>query len=299
MDPDSQQRRLALFGNNLETVVSSATQTVTIGRGGPVIVIGERINPTGRKKLMASLEQGDLDVVRRDALAQVEAGAAILDVNAGVPGADEPELMRQIIRAVRQVTDVPLCIDSPNPHVLEAGLREYEGKPLVNSVNGEERSLESILPLVKAYGAAVIGLAMDDDGIPQTAEKRLQVACKIIDRAERLGIPRNDVIIDPLVLAVCADAGAGRTTLEAIWRIATELGVNITMGASNVSHGLPDRPVINAAFLAMAVACGLTCPITNPLVSTVREAILASDLLLGHDEWAMRWMAHYRGKARS
>jgi len=285
-----------VFDNNLGTTISSATKSVTISRDGPVVIIGERINPTGRKKLMAALQGGNLDVVRSDAAAQVEAGAAILDVNAGVPGADEPALMCQIIQAVREVTDVPLCIDSPNPDALEAGLSMYEGKALVNSVNGEERSLGRILPLVARYNAAVIGLVMDDDGIPQTVEKRLRVAGKIIERAESLGIPRQDVIIDPLVLAVCTDAQAAWATLTATRLIVAEYGVNITMGASNVSHGLPDRPAINAAFLAMAIACGLSCPITNPLSMAVREAVLASNLLMGHDEWAMNWMTYFRSK---
>jgi 5-methyltetrahydrofolate--homocysteine methyltransferase len=271
---------------------------VTISRDGPVVIIGERINPTGRKKLMAALQEGNLQVVRVDAAAQVEAGAGILDVNAGVPGEDEPALMRQIIHAVREVTDVPLSIDSPNPDTLEAGLSMYEGKALVNSVNGEERSLERILPLVAKYQAAVIGLVMDDDGIPQTVEKRLEVAGKIIERAESLGIPRHDVIIDPLMLAVCTDAQAARTTLTATRLIVAEYGVNITMGASNVSHGLPDRGPINAAFLSMAIACGLSCPITNPLSKAVREAVLASNLLMGHDEWAMNWMTYFRSKSR-
>lgn len=288
---------LHVFDSNLETTVTSASQAVTIGRNGPVRIIGERINPTGRKQLMAALQEGDLDVVRRDAKAQIEAGAAILDVNAGVPGADEPALMRKMIAAVREVTDAPLCIDSPNPKTLEAGLKAYDGKALVNSVNGEERSLQNILPLVAKYGAAVIGLCMDDDGIPQTAERRLSVAHKIIARAEGLGIPRSDVIIDPLVLTVGADQQAARTTLTATRLIVREFGVNITMGASNVSHGLPDRPAINAAFLAMAIACGLSCPITNPLSTQVREAVLVGNLLLGHDEWAMDWITYYRAKA--
>jgi 5-methyltetrahydrofolate--homocysteine methyltransferase len=282
--------------NDLETVVSSPTKTVTISRSRPVAIIGERINPTGRKKLMAALQAGNMDVVRRDAVAQVEAGAAILDVNAGLPGADEKALMLQTIAAVREVTDVPLCIDSPNPQVLEAALSQYEGKALVNSVNGEERSLEMVLPLVKKYNAAVIGLAMDDDGIPQTAHKRLEVATKIIERANALGIPSNDVIIDPLVLAVCTDAQAAQETLLAIRLIVQEHGVNITMGASNVSHGLPNRSAINSAFMAMSVAAGLTCPITNPLSVGVREAILASDLLLGRDEWGMNWITYFRSK---
>ena len=286
-----------VFENNLETTISSKTQSVTISREGPLVIIGERINPTGRKKLMAALQEGNLDVVRKDAAAQVKAGAAILDVNAGVPGADEAALMLQIIDAVRSVTDVPLCIDSPNPAVLEAALSQYEGKALVNSVNGEERALERILPLIAKYKAAVIGLAMDDDGIPQTAEKRLQVAQKIIVRAEALGIPRSDVIIDPLVLTVGSDSKAALTTLTATRLIANEFGVNITMGASNVSHGLPDREVINATFLAMAMACGLTCPITNPLIAAVRETALSANLLLGKDEWAMNWIAYFRKKS--
>ena len=281
---------------NLETIVSSNTKTVTISHNGPVAIIGERINPTGRAKLMAALQAGNMDVVRRDAIAQVEAGAAILDVNAGLPGADEKALMLETIAAVRQATDVPLCIDSPNPEVLDAALQQYEGKALVNSVNGEERSLETVLPLVKKYNAAVIGLAMDDDGIPQTAQKRLEVAGKIIERAQALGIPSQDVIIDPLVLAVCTDAQAARETLLAIRMIVHEYGVNITMGASNVSHGLPNRPSINAAFMAMSIAAGLTCPITNPLSVAVREAILASDLILGRDEWAKNWIAYFRSK---
>ena len=287
-----------MFKNNLETIVSSATRTVTISRNGPVVIVGERINPTGRKALIAALREGNMDVVRRDAIAQAEAGASILDVNAGVPDVDEPALMRQIIRAVREVTDLPLCIDSPNPATLEAGLSIYDGKALINSVNGEERSLNSILPLVKKYNAAVIGLAMDDDGIPQTAQKRVDAARKIIGRAESMGIPRNDVLIDPLVLTVGADCLAGRMTLEATQLIAEEFGVNIAMGASNVSHGLPDRPIINAAFVSLAIACGLSCPITNPLSIEVREAVLAANLLMGHDEWAMEWISHYRSKPK-
>ena len=284
------------MSENLQTVVSSAGKSVTITRDGPVVIIGERINPTGRKKLMAALQEGNMDVVRRDALAQVEAGAAVLDINAGVPGADEPALMLKIVEAVREVTDVPLCIDSTNPEAIEAALSVYQGKALVNSVNGEERSLDRILPLIKKYGAAVIGLTMDDEGIPKTADKRLQVARKILARAESLGIPRQDVIIDPLVLTVGADQQAARVTLEATRLIADELGVNITMGATNVSHGLPDRATINVTFLAMAIVCGLTCPITNPLSTRVRETILAGNLLMGHDEWAMNWVKYYRSK---
>jgi 5-methyltetrahydrofolate--homocysteine methyltransferase len=286
-----------VFEDNLETIVSSATQTVTISRERPITIIGERLNPTGRAKLMAALQEGDMEAVRRDAIAQVEAGAVILDVNAGVPGVEGPELMLHMIRAVREVTDVPLAIDSPNPQVLDAALEQYEGKALINSVNGEGKSLDTILPLVKKYNAAVIALAMDDDGIPQTAEKRLAVARKIVARAEGLGIPRNDVIVDPLVLAVGADSKASVVTLMATRLIASELGVNIAMGASNVSHGLPDRPALNSVFLAMAVACGLSCPITNPLSVSLHKAVLAADLFMGHDEWAMNWISYFRSQA--
>jgi len=281
---------------NLVTVVSSASQSVRITRDGPVIMIGERINPTGRKQLSARLAQGDMTLVKRDAQRQVQAGAAILDVNAGVPSVDEPALIVQMIRAIRKVTEVPLCLDSNNPAVLEAALKAYDGKALINSVNGEERSLQQILPLVKAHGAAVIGLTMDDEGIPKTVEKRLQVAEKILDRAAKLGIPTEDVIIDPLVLTVGADAQAARITLETTRRIVETFGVNITMGASNVSHGLPDRQVLNATFLAMAIAHGLTCPITNPLVRSIRDTVMAANLLMGHDEWAMNWIRYYRSK---
>jgi len=259
-------------------------------------MIGERINPTGRKQLSARLAQGDMTLVKRDAQRQVQAGAAILDVNAGVPSVDEPALIVQMIRAIRKVTEVPLCLDSNNPAVLEAALKAYDGKALINSVNGEERSLQQILPLVKAHGAAVIGLTMDDEGIPKTVEKRLQVAEKILDRAAKLGIPTEDVIIDPLVLTVGADAQAARITLETTRRIVETFGVNITMGASNVSHGLPDRQVLNATFLAMAIAHGLTCPITNPLVRSIRDTVMAANLLMGHDEWAMNWIRYYRSK---
>ena len=287
-----------MFKDSLETKISSPKQSITISRNGPVLMIGERINPTGRKQLLRALQEGNLGMVKRDAVRQVEAGAAILDVNAGVPGADEVALMLKLLDVVQEVTEVPLCIDSPNPEVLDAALGAYQGKALVNSVNGEERSLTRILPLVKKHQAAVVGLCMDDEGIPQTAEKRLAVAGKIIQRAEALGIPREDIIIDPLVLTVGADSSAARTTLQATQLIAAEFGVNITMGASNVSHGLPDREVINATFLAMAIACGLTCPITNPLLAQVRETILSANLLLGQDEWAMNWISYYRSKSK-
>ncbi len=263
---------------NLTTVVSSKTQTVEINRGKPTVIIGERINPTGRKLMLKALQAGDFDIVRSDAKKQVEAGAKILDVNAGVPGADEPALLKQVLTTVMEVVDVPLCIDTADPEALEAALSMYAGKALINSVNGEERSLETVLPLAKEYGAAVISLCMDDDGIPATAEARLKVAAKIIERAAKLGIPVEDIVIDPLALTMGADHTSGLIAMQAIEMIVEEFGVNITMGASNISFGMPDRKHINATFIAMAIHAGLSCPITNPLEPEVSIAIKAADL---------------------
>jgi 5-methyltetrahydrofolate--homocysteine methyltransferase len=262
---------------NLTTTVSSNTQTVEISRHLPTVIIGERINPTGRKKLQAALEAKNFDIVRQDAIDQVAAGAPVLDVNAGIPDSDEPALLREAVRTITQATDVPLCIDTADPEALASALSIYKGKALVNSVNGEERSLGQMLPLVKEYGAAVIGLCMDENGIPETPEKRLGVAAKIIERAGKLGIGPEDIVIDPLVLTMGADHNAGKVTLETTERVVKEFGVNITMGASNVSFGLPDRMSINAAFIAMAIHAGLTCPITNPLVTELTTAVYAAD----------------------
>ena len=284
---------------NLTTVISSKTQIVEINRAKPTVIIGERINPTGRKLVLKALQEGNFDIVRQDAISQVAAGAVILDVNAGVPGADEPALLQQVMRTVLEVTDVPLCIDTADPEALEAALSLYEGKALVNSVNGEERALEAVLPLVKEHGAAVIGLCMDDQGIPETAEKRLAVAGAIIERAAALGIPAEDVVIDPLALTMGADSNAGRVALETIELVVAEFGVNITMGASNISFGLPDRKYINAAFIAMAIYAGLTCPITNPLVMEVNTAVLAADLAMGRDDYGMRWIQAYRQREKA
>jgi|YNPNPStandDraft_1061719.scaffolds.fasta_scaffold02797_7 5-methyltetrahydrofolate--homocysteine methyltransferase len=286
------------MAKNLVTIVSSATQKVEISRDRPTVIIGERINPTGRKALQTALLEGNLEIVRQDALAQVEAGAAILDVNAGIPGVDEPALLQRVLSAVMEVTDVPLCIDTANPKALAAALALYKGKALVNSVNGEERSLSAVLPIVKEHGAAVIGLCMDDDGIPPTPEKRLAVAGKIIERAGRLGIPPEDVVIDPLALTMGADSNAGRVALDTIKLVVEEFGVNITMGASNISYGMPDRAYINAAFIAMAIHAGMTCPITNPLVTPVMTAVLAADLAMGRDEYGMRWIRAYRKRQK-
>jgi 5-methyltetrahydrofolate--homocysteine methyltransferase len=284
---------------NLTTTISSKTQTIDISRNLPTVIIGERINPTGRKKLQAALEAGNFDIVRQDAIDQVAAGSAVLDVNAGIPDGDEPVLLKEAVLTVMEVTDVPLCIDTADPEALSAALSIYEGKALVNSVNGEERSLDEMLPLVKEYGAAVIGLCMDDDGIPDTPEKRLSVAAKIIERAGKLGIGPEDIVIDPLVLTMGADHNAGRVTLETTELIVKEFGVNITMGASNVSFGLPDRMQINGAFIAMAIHAGLTCPITNPLVTELTTAVLAADMAMGRDEWGTRWIEAFRSREKS
>ena len=283
---------------NLRTVVSSKTKTVEINRDGPTVIIGERINPTGRKLVQAALQEGNFEIVRQDALSQVAAGAPILDVNAGVPSADEPVLLCEVMRTVMEVTDVPLCIDTADPDALSAALSLYEGKALVNSINGEERSLKAILPLVKEHNAAVIGLCMDDDGIPETPEHRLAVAGKIIERAGQLGIQPEDIIVDPLALTMGADSNAGRIALETTRLIVKEFGVNVTMGASNISYGLPDRKYINAAFIAMAIQAGLTCPITNPLVKEVNTAILAADLALGRDDYGMNWIKAFRTRKK-
>ncbi len=282
------------MAENLTTVISSATQTVKIHRDHPTVIIGERINPTGRKVVLAALQAGNFDMVRQDALDQVAAGAPILDVNAGVPGADEPALLQQVLRTVMETTDVPLCIDTANPQALEAALQIYRGKPLINSVNGEEKSLNAVLPLAREYGATVIGLCMDDAGIPQTPEQRLKTAGKIIERAGKLGLGPEDVVIDPLALTMGADSSAGRVALETIRLVVEEFGVNVTMGASNISFGMPDRKYINATFIAMAILAGMTCPITNPLVPEITTAVLAADLSMGRDNYGMRWIKAYR-----
>jgi 5-methyltetrahydrofolate--homocysteine methyltransferase len=280
----------------METVVRSKTKEVVISPERPTVIIGERINPTGKKLLAESLLKKDMSRVRSLARAQVEDGAAILDVNVGAAGANEVELLPMAVKAVMEVTDVPLCIDSANAEALRAALQVYEGKALINSVNGEEASLARVLPLVKEFGAAVIGLTMDESGIPCDAAGRVAIAKKIVARAEAMGIPREDVLIDCLALSVCADSTAAKVTLEAIRGVRAELGVNMTLGASNVSFGLPDREAINDIFLAMAIAAGVNAPIVNPTSS--RKAILISDLLLGRDEFGMAYMCYFRAQAK-
>lgn len=278
----------------MDTTLSSATKTLMIGPGRPVTIIGERINPTGRKKLAAEMAEGNFDQVRADALAQVAAGAHMLDVNAGIPMVDEPAVLAHTIGLVQSLTDVPLCIDSSVVEALARGLEAYQGKALVNSVTGEEGRLEGVLPLVRKHGAAVIGLAMDESGIPDTAGKRLEVARKIVRRAQDHGIPAADILIDPLVLPVGASPGAGRIVLETLRLVREELGVNTVCGASNVSFGLPNRPGINSAFLSMTVAAGITAVIANPLDEESRRGILAGDVLMGNDEHCMAWIRAHR-----
>lgn len=280
----------------METILTNREQTVVIGPEHPLVLIGERINPTGRKKLAKALEEGNLQLVKDEAAKQVAEGAHVLDVNVGVSGIDEPRMLREAVQAVCEVTSVPLCIDSAMPKALEAGLAVYKGKPLVNSVNGEERKLKEVLPLVKQYGAAVVGLTMDDEGIPKDADRRLRIAHKIAEAAAKEGIPLEDLIIDPLAMAISTDHLAALETLKALRMIRDGLGVNLTMGASNISFGLPERHAINSVFLSLAVLHGLTCPIIDPTIWEIRRAALLTDLLLGKDEYCMNFISIYRDK---
>jgi 5-methyltetrahydrofolate--homocysteine methyltransferase len=278
----------------MDTILRSKSKEVVISTTRPFVMIGERINPTGRKVLAAEMKAGVMERVKADAVAQVEAGAQMLDVNAGVPGVDEPALLVAAIRAVSEVTDVPLCIDSSVIEALEAALAVYEGKALVNSVTAEDERMDRILPVVKKYGAAVIGMSNDETGITMVPQERVEIARRIIERASYYGIPKEDVVIDPIAMTVAADPQAGLITLETMRLIKEQLGNNMTCGASNVSFGLPERHILNAAFFPVAMHAGLSSAITNPLVTEVRKAVLASDLLLGHDEYAMQWISSFR-----
>jgi 5-methyltetrahydrofolate--homocysteine methyltransferase len=273
-----------------ETIISSNTQTVIISPDHPFTIIGERINPTGRKALAREMASGNFDRVVADALAQVEAGAHMLDVNAGIPLADEPAILAEAIRIVQSITDVPLSIDSSIVKALESGLAAYEGKPLVNSVTGEEERLEVVLPLVKKYGAAVIAISNDETGISEDPDVRFAVAKRIVERAEDNGIPRSDIVVDPLVMPIGAMRYAGRQVFRIVRRVQDELGCNTCCGASNVSFGLPNRPPLNAVFLAMAISSGLTAAITNPIEKEIRQAIMAADVMTGADENCMEWI---------
>ena len=276
------------------TVISSATREVVIADDGPFTIIGERINPTGRKLLAEEMRAGDFSRIERDAIAQVAAGARMLDVNAGIPLADEPAILARTIQLVQSLVDVPLAIDSSIVEALEAGLAVYQGKALVNSVTGEEERLERVLPLVKRYGAAVVAISNDDSGISEDPDVRFAVAKRIVERAADHGIPREDVIVDPLVMPIGALRDAGRQVFAILRRLRDELGVNSTCGASNVSFGLPNREGINGPFLAMAISNGLTSAITNPLLPEVRAAVMAADVLMGNDRDASRWIRQHR-----
>jgi len=276
----------------METILKGTKGVVRIAPDRPTVLIGERINPTGRKRLAAEFVAGNVEIVKDEALAQVAAGADVIDVNVGAAGVDQMALLPRAVEMVQEVVEVPLSIDTPDPAALAAALKVYQGKPLVNSVSGEEKNLSRVLPLVAEHGAAVIGLCMDDEGIPDDPHRRLEIALKIVERAEALGIPREDVLIDCLALTVGADSKAALVTLEAIRLVRAELGVNMTLGASNVSFGLPDREVLNRAFLAMAIWEGVNAPIVN--AARVRQTVLAVDVLLGRDEFATRYIKHYR-----
>jgi 5-methyltetrahydrofolate--homocysteine methyltransferase len=276
----------------MQTRVASPKKEVIIGDSQPTVLIGERINPSGKKKLAEALKVGNLEIVRKEALAQVQAGADILDVNVGTFGVDEVALLPRAVQAVIDTVDVPLCIDSNNPAALEAAIRIYKGKPLINSVTGEEDSLTRVLPLVRKYGAAVVGIVQDDQGIPKDVKRRVSIAHKIVERAEAVGIDRENIVIDCLAFAVGADTSSGLAVMEAIRMIKAELGVNMILGASNISFGLPDRELINNAFVAMVIAAGITCLIAD--AAKVRPTVMAVDLILGRDKHAQRYVGAYR-----
>ncbi len=276
------------------TVISSANKEVIIGFDQPFVVIGERINPTGRKLLAREMKAGDYSRVQADAIAQVEAGAQILDVNAGIPLADEPAILAESIRLIQSITDTPLCIDSSIVEALEAGLDAYVGKPLLNSVTGEDERLERILPLVKKYGCAVVAISNDDSGISEDVNVRFAVAKKIVERAMDHGIPASDIIVDPLVMPIGAINSAGQQVMQIVKRLREELKVNTTCGASNLSFGLPNRNGLNSAFISMAIASGMTSAITNPLHGELMQAVRGANVIMGHDPECSAWIHSYR-----
>ncbi len=278
----------------MNTILKGKSGEVIISTEGPVIIIGESINPTRRKKLVSTLQEGNFDFVLELAEAQIKAGADVLDVNVGFPGVDDVKLLPETVRKIQEKFGVPICIDSPNPKAIEAALKAASGKCLINSVNGEEASLNALLPVAKEYGAAIIGLCMDDDGITHDPEKRLAIAEKIIERAVKAGIKEEDVIIDPLAMAVSADPQACRVTLETIRLVHNKLGHNITQGASNISFGLPDRESLNTAYMAMSIYNGLTCPIANP--EKITSIVRAADLVLGRDDFAVRFVEYFQSR---
>jgi 5-methyltetrahydrofolate--homocysteine methyltransferase len=276
----------------METKITSATKEVIMSYERPTVLIGERINPAGKKKLAESLKIGNMEVVKKEALDQVKAGADILDVNVTVFGLDEAPLLPKAVQAVMEVTDAPLCIDSANPAALKAALKLYKGKALVNSVSGEERSIERVLPIIKEYGAAVVALTQDDNGIPKDSKTRVDIAEKIITRAAQMGIPMSDIVVDCLALAVGADPMSAITGFETISAVRAKFGVNMTLGASNISFGMPDRVYINVAYLALMIKAGVTCPVVD--AAKVRAYILGIDVLLGKDKRARRYIDGYK-----
>ena len=278
----------------MKTVLSGRTREVIIDTDGPVIIIGESINPTRRRKLVSSLQEGDFSYVLELAASQIKAGADILDVNVGYPGVDDAKLLPEVVIAIQDNFDIPLCLDSPNPSAIEAALKVSAGKCLINSVNGKEESLRALIPVAKEYGAAIIGLCMDDEGITNDPEKRVSIIEKIINRAVSAGIRAEDVIADPLAMAVSAEPQACIVTLDTIRQLHLKLGLNITMGASNISFGLPDRESLNSAFMALAVYCGVTCPIANPEKAT--SSARAADLVLGRDDFAVRFVEYFQSR---
>jgi 5-methyltetrahydrofolate--homocysteine methyltransferase len=283
----------------METILTFKDKQIVIGPDHPFVVIGERINPTRRKKLAEGMLQGDYSLVQEDARKQAEAGAQVLDVNAGVPGADEPTLLRNAALAVMEEAQTPLCFDTANPDALAAALEIYPGKALINSTTAEASMMGRVFPLAKKYGAAVIGVITDENGIPATPQDRLAVARKLVETAGEYGIPPEDILIDCLALTVGADSQAGKITLDSIELVRDQLGVNMSLGASNVSFGLPDRKIINVAYLALAISRGLTAAITDPTVPEIQTTLLACDLLMGRDEYAMRWIKAFRKREKA
>ena len=281
----------------METKVSSDKKEVIISIDRPTMLIGERINPTGRKKLSEALKAGDLEIVRREAMEQVEAGADIIDCNVNAPGVNDVDMLPKAVKIVQEAVDAPVCIDSPNADAIEAALKVYKGKPLINSVSGETHSLKRVLPLVKEYGAAVIGLVQDDEGIPKDADRRVAIAHNIVEAAEKAGVSREDVVIDVLAFAIGAEANSGKDVLDAIRRIREELGVNMTMGASNISFGMPDRPIINNAWVSMVIGAGATALIVD--AAKVKPSVLATDLVLGRDRFARRFIENHRKRQQA
>ena len=276
----------------MKTVLTGKSKEVVIDTAGPVVIIGESINPTRRKKLVATLQERNFEYMLSIARSQINAMADVLDVNVGFPGVVDEELLPQAVIALQDNFDIPLCLDSPNPAAIEAALKVARGKCLINSVNGEEKSLQRLLPIAREYGAAIIGLVLDDDGITNDPEKRLRIAEKIIERAVRAGIKEEDVIIDPMAMAVSADPHACMVTLDTIRLVHDRLGHNITQGASNISFGLPNRENINNAYMAMSILYGLTCPIANP--EKISGLVRAADLVLERDDYAIRFIEHYQ-----